>query len=227
MGIYLLDKAQKEIKEINQKSLFEKAEIKKKYLDKSDENSKKIKEKFIRDYNNYLNDTLSSVLLDSKEKLLKLKDGMLKELKKGLIDIIEEKIEKNYAGYLDFLFEQVEQKCKELSTTSEDKIVFNSRDFNQYSEFKEKIDKLFRDTPQVQESHESFIGGFRFIHKEGEISYDYSIEKIIEKNIVLIQKEFLKSITDKEIKKIEYKFENKIQTYKDKIEGYLNQYERL
>ncbi|TFF94693.1 MAG: hypothetical protein EU544_04145, partial [Promethearchaeota archaeon] len=88
MGIYLLDKAQKEIKEINQKSLFQKAEIKKKYLDKSDENSKKIKEKFIRDYNNYLNDTLSSVLLDSKEKLLKLKDGMLKELKKGLIDII-------------------------------------------------------------------------------------------------------------------------------------------
>jgi vacuolar-type H+-ATPase subunit E/Vma4 len=71
LGMFMIDKAQQEIKEIHRKTLFQKAEIRKEYLKKKSEGSSRIKTIFIETYTQFFNNYLTSALLKSKEKILK------------------------------------------------------------------------------------------------------------------------------------------------------------
>ena len=44
LGLYLIEKAQREIKRFNQQTLFQKAEIKKRFFERSNERSLKLRE---------------------------------------------------------------------------------------------------------------------------------------------------------------------------------------
>ena len=59
LGLYLINKAHDEIKEINRQNLFQKAEIRKRVVERANENSIRIKEHFIETYNQYLNNVLN------------------------------------------------------------------------------------------------------------------------------------------------------------------------
>ena len=92
LGFYLIEKAQKEINEFNRQTLFQKAEIKKRYLERSQDRSIKLREQFIENYDQFLNQFLSSTLLEGKEKFLNLKNRLIKTLKIRLFNHIKNNI---------------------------------------------------------------------------------------------------------------------------------------
>jgi len=59
LGLYLVNKAQEEIKEFNRQNLFQKAEIRKRYLERSNESFMRLKNHFVEGYDQYLNNSLS------------------------------------------------------------------------------------------------------------------------------------------------------------------------
>jgi len=67
LGMHLINDAQEKIKKLNQQMLYQKAEIRKDFLKRIDESSKKIKNQFANSYKDFLNKSLSSTLLDAKE----------------------------------------------------------------------------------------------------------------------------------------------------------------
>ena len=103
LGFYLIEKAQKEINEFNRQTLFQKAEIKKRYLERSQDRSIKLREQFIENYDQFLNQFLSSTLLEGKEKFLNLKNRLIKTLKIRLFNHIKNNINSNYLNYIEFL----------------------------------------------------------------------------------------------------------------------------
>ena len=103
----MIEKAQKEIMDLNQQTLFQKAEIKKRYIDKTLERSSKIRRRFAKNYTNYLNQSLSSTLLKGKEIVLIIKNRLINNLKITLNSLISEKINKNYANYIKYLIDSI------------------------------------------------------------------------------------------------------------------------
>ncbi|MFX0104221.1 MAG: hypothetical protein ACFE75_01865, partial [Candidatus Hodarchaeota archaeon] len=51
-------------------------------------------------YDHFLNQSLSSTLLEGKEEFLNLKTRLMKELKKSLFNSIRKNIKKNYSNYI-------------------------------------------------------------------------------------------------------------------------------
>ena len=55
LGIYFVEKAQEEIKDFNQNILFQKAEIRKRFSDRTNESSLKTRKHLILTFNQFLN----------------------------------------------------------------------------------------------------------------------------------------------------------------------------
>jgi len=227
LGLYLIDKAQKEIKELNQKTLFQKAEIKKRYLERSHERSLKLKDHLIESYEQFLNEALSSTLLKGKERFLSLKNRLIKELKTSLLNLIKDKFKKNYSGYIAYLLKSINNVKNIISKTTDIELIFNSEDYSYFLKKFDKIEDLFKNPVEINKDQNDFIGGFKISSVGGIISYDYTIDTLINKCLPFIQTEVSKIINDSEIKKIEREFENFIQKQKEKIAEYLILYEQI
>lgn len=225
--MYLIEVAQEEIKEINRKNLFQKAEIRKKIMERDNEASIKIKKHFIETSEQYLNNSLSIMLLELKEKVLELKNNLIDELKKDVYSLIEEKINKNYSNYVNFLIDAITNQSNIIDKPPKIILLFNSKDYKYFTKNPSKLKKLFKTPVEIKNSSDEMIGGFKAILSGGNINYDYSINNLIEKNTSLIQKKFSKIISDSEIKEIEEKFEVFIKTQKLGITEYLKDYERI
>ncbi|MFX1317158.1 MAG: V-type ATP synthase subunit E [Promethearchaeota archaeon] len=227
LGLYLIDKAQKEIKELNQKTLFQKAEIKKRYLDRSHERSLKLKDHLIESYEQFLNEALSSTLLKGKERFLSVKNKLIQELKLSLLNLIRDKIKKNYSGYITYLLKSIKNVKNIINKTTDLELIFNSKDYTYFLKNFDKIENLFKNPVEIDKDQNDFIGGFKISTVGGIISYDYSIDTLINKHLPFIQTEVSRIIDDSEIKEIEKEFENFIQKTKEKITEYLILYEQI
>lgn len=225
--MYLVDRAQEEIKEITRKNLFEKAEIRKRYIERTSEQSLRIREHFIETYNHYLNRMLSKTLLKSKEEILKIKNQLVENLKIIIKDYLKKKIEKNYSNYINFLINQMKLNVDFIDKPPKIVILFNSKDYDYFKKNMNKLKNLFKNSIEIQKNPEDFIGGFKVILTSRDISFDYSVEDIINENLSIIQQEFSNIISDSEIKDIESNFENFIQNKKLGIEEYLGHYDRI
>ena len=64
---------------MSQNTLFQKSQIKKNFLKRSNENSIRIKTHFIETYNQLLNNALASTLLKIKHDVLEIKNKLLNE----------------------------------------------------------------------------------------------------------------------------------------------------
>jgi len=223
----MIEKAEKEIKDLNQQTLFQKAEIKKQYMDKTLERSSKIRKRFAKNYTNYLNQSLSSTLLKGKETVLILKNKIINELKKKLNSLISEKINKHYANYINYLINSIKGIKPNLKKHQEIELLLNSKDYDYFLKNYSKVENLFEAPVEIHEDQKDFIGGFKVILGGGLISYDYTIENLINKNSVYIQMEISKIIENIEIKSIENKLDNLIQVQKHKITEVLRTYDQI
>lgn len=227
MGLYLVGKAEEEIKDINQKALLQKALIKKNSLDKLTENSLRARKYFIDTYNQFLNNSLSSTLLKVKDNFLKFKNSLLKELKIHLINNIEESIRKFYQNYKNFLINKLSGIVPVITKTKENIILVNSTDYDFIKNNFNKLPDSFKNNANFKISDEKIIGGFKVLLDNGKISYDFTIDNIINKNSILIEKEFSTIFNESKVKGLEQNFENFIKDRRLSIEEYLKEYDRV
>ena len=225
--MYLVEKAQKEIKEFNQQSVFQKGEIKKRILERSNERSLKLKIHFKENYDHFLNQSLSSTLLKGKENFLGLKNQLIKELLRSLFGLIKDKIEKNYSKYIEYLLKTIRKIKSFIDKPQEIELIFNSRDYKYLMENYGKIQNLFKNPVEINKDTTDFIGGFKISLVGGIISYDYTIDNLIDTKSSFLQMEISKIIDDSEIKQIEQNFNLFIQNQKTNIKKYIEQYDQL
>lgn len=207
--------------------MFQKADIENKYREKNVENSLKIRNQYIEEYNQYLNNSLSTTLLKIKERFLNLKNRLVKELTNDLYQLIKEKINTNYDNYIKFLLETIKNNTYNLDKYQEITIFFNSKDYNYFSKNLDKIQNLFNNSVEIKKNDTEIIGGFKILVSEGRLNYDYSISNLIDKNSTYIEMEFSKIVSDSEIKETEHKFEGFIRNQKLGITEYLKEYDRI
>ncbi|MFX0076778.1 MAG: V-type ATP synthase subunit E [Candidatus Hermodarchaeota archaeon] len=225
--MYLINQANSEIKSINQQTLFQLAEIKRKNKERISETSLKMKQNFHETYNNLLNNFLSSSLLKIKEAILKTKNKLMSDLISTLTDLIKEKIKKNYSGYIDFLLKILENVREIIDRPPEIRITFNSKDYDYFSGNINKIKKIITNNVSLIKSETEFTGGFLCVVATGNISYNYTIENQLKRNITSMEIRFSKIFSDFEadMKNLENKYIRFIQNQKLAIDEYLKDYE--
>jgi len=165
--------------------------------------------------------------LEGKEKFLNLKNRLIKELKENLFNQVKETISNNYSNYIKFLLNIITTVKKTIDKPQPIEIIFNSKDYTYFLQNSEKIQDLFKNPIEINKDKFDFIGGFKISLGSGLISYDYTIDNLINKKTSFIQIEISKIINDSEIKEIEKDFTFFIQNHKSKIVEYLKQYDQI
>lgn len=231
LGLHLIKKAQKEIKEMNQLTIFQKSKIKKRYMGKAFDDSIKIRNSFELSYNKFLNNKLSSTFLKIKEDLMDFKIKLIDTIKKDLSNSIRDKIKGNPEVYIKFLINALKTFYENSSTHVKDTLphitlLFNTRDYEYFQNNFNKIEEIFKNPVEIQKN-DDFFGGFKVLFSEDGISYDYSIDQIIQNNSILIEREFNSAISDSEIKIKEHNFGEIIEKQRDSIEVYLEEYDQI
>ena len=106
-------------------------------------------------------------------------------------------------------------------------LILNHKDYDYFSKNPDILQIQFKNKIVLKKSEEDFIGGFKIIHEDENIFYDYTIESILKKKETLIQKEFSKFVDESEIGIIKNEFEQFIEKSKLGIEEYLKKYDRI
>jgi vacuolar-type H+-ATPase subunit E/Vma4 len=227
LGIYLVEKAQKQVKEMNQQTLFQKAEIKKTYRERTQEQANKKRAKFIDDYKEKLNTSLSATLLWSKEKLLNLKNDLVKKTKVLLIDSVKKSMEENYEDYINYLDQALSRVSEKVNKTLELTLIFNNKDYEYFKNNKTDLKKHFKNSIDLVKSKKQIIGGFILNVEEQQISYDNSLDSLIEEKYSFLEKNLTNLISESKIKEIENEYKKFIENKKSNIENELRRYERI
>ncbi len=227
LGMHLIDQAKDKIKDLNQEMLFRKAEIKKRYRNRLDLKSDQIRKGFIEDYNNSLNKNLSSTLLESKERILELKNNLIKLFIKDLREEIKKRINSNYKGYVQYLLDIIDNIKNKDNLPKNSILYFNERDMDYFRKNIEKIKNIVNNEFQIKKELKIEIGGFILEQDDGEISFDYTIDNTIEENYSKIEMNFSNIIKDTEIKKLQKEFEEFVNQKKKNIGDYLIDYDRI
>jgi len=224
----LLDEAEEQVRSINEKTLLQKASLKKDFLKRLEDRSTKIKSEFIEDYNRLLSNSLSTTILQSKEMLLQVKNDLLTDFKQDLIDKIKLLIGTKYANYIAFLISKIKQIAESIGQESTQvKIFLNTKDYNYFQNNQNKIEQLFSGAVQIKESKEPMIGGFRLNVPLARLSYDYTLENLVSNASNTVEQIFSSSYVDVDLESFQKEFEEFITKKKAKIEDYLKKYEEI
>jgi vacuolar-type H+-ATPase subunit E/Vma4 len=181
----------------------------------------------MENYDQFLNQSLSSTLSEGKEVFLILKSRLMKELKTNLFNSIGMNIKNKYSNYVKFILNIIKKVKKIVDKHQEIEIIFNTKDYGYFLQNSEKIQDLLKNPVEINKDNIDFIGGFKISLSGGLISYDYTIDNLINKKSSFIQSEISKIINDSEIKEIEKEFNIFIQNQKSKIIEYLKQYDQI
>ncbi len=203
-GLYMVEKAQEEIKKLNQRHLFQKAEMKKKYKANLIAEIGKTQKNFEEKSNNFFNDSLNSALLEFSQKMLNLKLDLVKELKNETILKVKDNIKNNNSKYIKYTIANIKKITGIIKGDSPVNLIFNSKDydyFNDETNFK-KIQNLFNIQINITKSSKDFIGGFIFELPELNITYSNTFDDLIDKKSSIFEIELSKIITDENFEKI-------------------------
>ncbi len=187
----------------------------------------KLKDQLIERYKQFLNQALSSTILKGKERILNVKNQLIKELKLSLFNHIKDTIKKNYSGYITYLLKSINDLKNTLDKPQGIELILNSKDYNYFIKNFHKVAGLFKNPIEINKDQHEFIGGFKISLIDGFISYDYTIDNLINKHSSFIQIEISKILDDSETKEIERDFEEFIHNKKEKIAEYLRLYEQI
>ena len=152
---------------------------------------------------------------------------MISTLKTTLINLINVELEKKYSAYIKYLLNSITKITKSIDKPQEIELIFNHKDYNYFIKNFDKILDIFKNPVEINEDRYDFIGGFKISLVGGVISYDYTIDNLIDKNSSFIQMEIAKILDDTEIKETEKQYEEFIEEQKKKITEYLVQYDQI
>jgi len=158
--LYLINQAENDIKNINQQTLFQIAEAKKKNKERTRDSSLKMKAHFNETFNKLLNSSLSSTLLKIKEEVLKSKNKLMVGLISDLKEFIDDKIKNNYSNYTSFILKNLENIKYIIDKPPEIVITLNSRDYEFFGKNIQLIEKIFKNKVMIEKSEQNFTGGF-------------------------------------------------------------------
>ncbi|MFW9827533.1 MAG: hypothetical protein ACFFEY_08080 [Candidatus Thorarchaeota archaeon] len=156
-----------------------------------------------------------------------LKNSLIKTLKTSLFNSIKKNINDNYLNYLEFLLKTIKKVKKLIDKPQAIELIFNSKDYSYLIQNHERIHGLFKNPVEINKDRLDFIGGFKISLGSGLISYDYTIDNLIDSKSSFIQKEISKIVNDLEIKEIEQQFNIFIQNQKSKIKEYIKLYDQI
>jgi vacuolar-type H+-ATPase subunit E/Vma4 len=227
LGLYMIEDAQQEIKNIQRKILFQKAEIRKDYEERTLRSSQKIREDFKIRFNEILNKSLASTLMDSKNQILQLKNDIIKDLRSYLNKGIGEIIDQRYENYIKFIVNHLKSIQSSIDYGGDIEILFNSRDYEYFSKNFSKIKEIFKTHLIIEKSSEEHIGGFKISLIDFKMIFDNTIDSLIAKNFAEIEMEFSKIISDVNYQKINDQFEETLKNNRKNIEMYLRKYDEL
>jgi vacuolar-type H+-ATPase subunit E/Vma4 len=186
-----------------------------------------LKNHFIENFEQFLNQSLSTTILKGKEKFLDLKNNLISTLKTKLIKQIKIKLDEKYESYIEYLLDSLKNIKNTIDKPQDIELIFNNKDYNYFIKNFDKILDVFNNPIEINEDRYDFIGGFKISLVGGVISYDYTIDNLIDKNSSFIQMEIAKILNDTEIKRIEKEYEEFIEEQKKKITEYLVQYDQI
>ncbi|MFX1239463.1 MAG: hypothetical protein ACFFAS_19605 [Promethearchaeota archaeon] len=217
LGIYMINQARNEIKKMNQKLLFQKAEIKKKYREELLQNVQKSRDRLEEYSNNILNYSLSSTLTEINQKYLDLKLNMINKLYENVIGLLKKKIKENYSNYIKFLMENLKNLSQKLEFGSELEININTKDYEFFEKDinKSKLQKLFKKSIILKKT--KCIGGFKLKDPYSDISYNNIIDDLISRNKKTFHIELSKEINDNKIEQIKRNFIEIIEKHRTDI----------
>jgi vacuolar-type H+-ATPase subunit E/Vma4 len=207
--------------------LYQKAETKKNYLKRKNEIEIRLKNQFANSYNNFLNKSLASTLIDAKESILNIKNNLLSDLKQSLMLEIKELISNNYSNYLKFLNERIKKLVHKIDKSPKISVILNSIDYENIKKSPTKIGSLFENKVEIILSDEDFIGGFKVIIQEGKVNYDYSINALIDRSTIIIEKYLSNVFSEDKIQDLQHNFEKLIENKKLEMKERLNEYEQI
>ncbi len=196
-------------------------------MERKNENSTRIRKHFIESYNQFLNNSLSKTILELKGRILDLKSKLIEELKIDILKTIKERIKKQYSNYITFLLDLIKSEIQYIDKPPKVLIILNSIDYEYFAKNSNKINTLFKNKIEIRKSDSDYIGGYKVIFSKEKILFNYSIENIIEKNSILIQKQLSNNFDDSEIKDVEQKFISFIQKQKLRLEEHLKRYDQV
>ncbi len=156
-----------------------------------------------------------------------LKNSLIKTLKINLFNHIKKEIDDHYLNYLNFLFNIIKNVKSTVDKPQAIEIIFNLKDYDYFIQNPEKIQDLFKNPVEINKDDNDFIGGIKISLGSGLISYDYTIDNLIDKKSSFIQREISKIVNDSEIKETESQFNMFIQNQKSKINKHLKQYDQI
>ena len=196
-------------------------------MERKNENYSRTRKHFIESYNQLLNNSLSKTILELKGRVLDLKSKLIEELKIDILKTIKERIKKQYSNYITFLLDLIKSEIQYIDKPPKVLIILNSIDYEYFNKNSNKINTLFTNKIEIRKSDSDYIGGFKVIFSKEKILFNYSIENIIEKNSILIQKKLSNNFDDSEIKDVEQKFISFIQKQKLRLEEHLKRYDQV
>ncbi|MGV9200289.1 MAG: hypothetical protein ACOC4M_15900, partial [Promethearchaeia archaeon] len=159
---------------------------------------------------------------------LNLKSFLLNDLIRDIHDIIKDKIEKNYESYQKFLIHNLKDFCEEiLEEDQEFRLILNKRDFNYFNKNSDNLCNNLSNSFQIEKGEEEFTGGFKVYIEKEKLSYDSTINNLLEQYSNYIEGEFSKIVSDKGIKQIQQEFEQFTKRKKSEMKEYLKEYERI
>ena len=212
---------------MNAQTLFQRAELRKRYREEIYDSSEKIRRNFIETYNQLINQSLSATLLNSRKTLLRLKNKLIIDIQESIYNILVERMDKNYSKYIEFLLESFRKNSMVYDNAEEVEFIFSPKDFDYFSKNIKQIESIVQKKVILKNAGNQFLGGFKISLSKGIIIYDYTNRNLIEKNTSSIQVEISKMVDDSIIKEIEYGFEEFIEDKKLKIDEFLRNYDNI
>ena len=160
--------------------------------------------------------------------ILQVKNDLLLDFKKDLIDQIKMLIETNYSNYIAFLLNKIKEIVDIVGEEpSGVEIFMNLKDLNYFQNNLSQIEELFSGTVKIKESEISMIGGFKLSLPQLKLSYDYSIENLVSQASNTIEQIFSSSYINVDLESFQKEFEDFISKKKIRIEDYLKKYDEI
>ena len=229
LGLYLVENAENEIKEIERKQVLLNSSLKKRKNERIEQILNKKEKQFKDQYNSQINESTVSILLDLKNQLLDLKNKLIFNFKNDFKEELALKISKNYDQYIKYLLRIIKEKVDDLKVHKKMLLILNSDDYNYLNNHKGLLQSLQIDNYELQESEKESIGGYILMIPEESFILNYMLENQINLKTNAFESLLTRDLSslDESYYDINEKFEKSIDAIRNKIQIYLEKLEEL
>lgn len=230
LGLYLIEKAESEIKDIERKQVLLNSSLKKRKNERLEIVLDKKQKQFRNQYLNQINESTVSILLEVKSQLLELKNKLVFKFKEDFLVDLKNRIKNNYDKYINYLLELIKEKVSNIKDNSKKiTLIFNSTDYNYFEQHKNMLEALKNVDFDFKKASNEFIGGYILDIPIDSYTYNYTLESQIKLKTNAIESILTKNLSSLEERfyDLEDKFEQRIEDLRKEIEVYLKNLKEL